>query len=176
MVTTKRQLSFYAESDVDLYLSLLDPGSKTRSINDAIKAVMLNEAKVDLNDGQRPVYFRDLTELQQNEVHSNLILEELNLNDVDGHIWEIVRETASRNWKENTARYLALHETKFGEPFRIARLRSQEERDNYRRENVPRTRYYCEEHTTKTAEKLLNLGDLEKCGQCGAGASFREYK
>ena len=92
-------------------------------------------------------------------------------------IWEIVRETASHSWKNNTQRYLSLHHAKFKEPFRIKRLRSQEERDSYQRQNVPRTRYYCDEHTTKTAEMLtgINFGEL-KCGKCGANASYREYK
>lgn len=178
MVTTKRQLSFYAESDVDLYLELIGPGSKTRVLNDAIRSRMTVDAMVDLNDGKRPVYFAGLSEADMSEVHSNLILEELSLNDVDDHIWEIVRETASNSWKDNTKRYLTLHHAKFREPFRIKRLRSQEERDEYmRRRPIARTWYYCDEHTNKNAELLtgINFGEL-KCNKCGADASFREYK
>jgi hypothetical protein len=112
MVTTKRQLSFYAESDVDLYLSLVGPGSKTAILNDAIRSRIITDAYVDLNDGRRPQPFAALSEHEMAEVHSNLILEELSLNDVDDHVWEIVRETANHSWKQNTARYLALHQAK----------------------------------------------------------------
>ena len=54
MTTTKRQLSFYAESDVDLYLSLVGPGSKTAILNTAIRSRIITDAIVDLNDGRRP--------------------------------------------------------------------------------------------------------------------------
>lgn len=133
MTTTKRQLSFYAESDVDLYLSLVGPGSKTAILNDAIRSRIITDAYVDLNDGRRPQPFAALSEHEMSEVHSNLILEELALKDVDDHVWEIVRETANHSWKQNTARYLALHQAKFNEPFKIKRIRSQEERDEYMR-------------------------------------------
>jgi hypothetical protein len=129
MTTTKRQLSFYAESDVDLYLSLIGPGSKTAVLNDAIRSRIVSDAIVDLNNGQRPQPFAALSEHEMSEVNSNLILEELSHNDVDDHVWEIVRETATHSWKQNTARYLALHQAKFKEPFKIKRIRTQEERD-----------------------------------------------
>ncbi len=131
MVTTKRQLSFYAESDVDLYLSLVSVGSKTSILNDAIRNRIIADAMVDLNDGRRPQYFAELTEHEKGEVHSNLLFEDLSLKDVDDQIWKILMETALPNWKQNTARYLALHQAKFNEPFKIKRIRSQEERDEY---------------------------------------------
>ena len=131
MTTTKRQLSFYAETDVDLYLSLVGPGSKTAILNDSIRNRIINDAIVDLNDGRRPQPFAALSEHEMAEVHSNLITEELSLKNVDAHVWEIVRETANHSWKQNTARYLALHQAKFKEPLKIKRIRSQEERDEY---------------------------------------------
>ncbi|MBZ0295809.1 MAG: hypothetical protein K8L99_24840 [Anaerolineae bacterium] len=127
MSTTKRQLSFYAESDVDLYLSLVGIGSKTAILNDAIRNRIITDAIVDLNDGRRPQPFAALSDHEMAEVHSNLTLEELSLNDVDDHVWEIVRETANHSWKQNTARYLALHHAKFKESFKIKRIRSVDE-------------------------------------------------
>jgi hypothetical protein len=178
MVTTKRQLSFYAETDVDLYLSLVGPGSKTSILNDAIRSRIITDAIVDLNDGRRPQYFAALSEHEMSEVHSNLIHEDLSLNDVDDHVWEIVRETANHSWKQNTARYLALHQAKFKEPFKIKRIRSQEERDEYTRQRpAAKTFYFCYEHKTKNADMLtgINMGEL-KCGKCAADAEYREYK
>ena len=137
MVTTKRQLSFYAESDVDLYLSLIGPGSKTAIINDSVRNRLIVDAIVDLNDGRRPQYFAALSEHEKAEVHSNLILEELSLRDVDDHVWEIVRETATHNWKQNTARYLALHHAKFKEPFKIKRIRTEDEREEHLQREPP---------------------------------------
>jgi hypothetical protein len=178
MVTTKRQLSFYAESDVDLYLSYMTQGSKTAILNEAIRGRMRIEAMVDLNDGKKAENFGLLSDADQAEVHSNLILEELALRDVDDHIWTIVQETASPNWKDNTRRYLTLHEAKFKEPFRIKKMRSQEERDEYRRNRpAPQTKYYCDEHAPKLADVLtgVNFGELT-CSKCGRAASYREYK
>ncbi|MCI0616055.1 hypothetical protein L0244_23980 [bacterium] len=94
---------------------------------------IITDAIVDLNDGKRPQYFAALTDYEQSEVHSNLILKELSLNNVDDHIWVIVQETANHSWKQNTARYLALHQAKFKEPFKIKRIRSQEECDESQR-------------------------------------------
>lgn len=178
MGTTKRQLSFYAESDVDLYLSLVSAGSKTAILNEAIRNRIITDAIVDLNDGRRPQYFAALTEHEMSEVHSNLLLEELSLADVDDHIWEIVRETANHSWKQNTARYLALHHSKFKEPFKIKRIRSQEERDEYMRKRPTATSsYFCFDHRTKLATALtgINMGD-KKCSKCASDAEYREYK
>ena len=131
MTTTKRQLSFYAETDVDLYLELIGAGSKTRVLNDAIRNRIITDAIVDLNNGKRPQYFAALTDHEQSEVHANINLKELSRNKVDDHVWEIVQETANHSWKQNTARYLALHQAKFKEPFKIKRIRSQEELDKH---------------------------------------------
>lgn len=119
MGTTKRQLSFYAEADVDLYLELLSPGSKTRSINDAIRQVMGLEAKVSLSDDERPTYFNDLPEDKQKELEASFSRPDRNLLGVDDQVWHAVQETPSRNWRLNVCRYLALHEAKFGVPLKI---------------------------------------------------------
>ena len=112
------------------------------------------------------------------EVQSNLTLEELSQKDVDAHVWEIVRETANHSWKQNTARYLALHQAKFKEPFKIKRIRSQEERDEYMRKRpMAISSYYCFDHQTKNATPLtgINMGEL-KCRDCGELAEYLEYK
>ena len=177
MSAAKRQLSFYAEADVDMYLAFIGTGRKTAVINDLVRSRMRTEAIVDLNDGQVPQPFAVLSDLHQSEVASNLALEELSLNDVDEEIFSVVTQTSSRNWKDNTTRYLALHQAKFKEPFRIKRIRSQEERAEHRQRTQPRTKYYCEYHAEPTAQELNNfhLGDL-KCGECGADASYRDSK
>lgn len=172
--TTKRQLSFYAESDVDLYLSYMTAGSKTAILNEAIRGRMRIEAMVDLNNGQPAINFGVLSEDDQSEVLSNMVLRELSLNDVDAHIWEIVRETASRNWKDNTRRYLTLHQAKFKEPFRIKRLRSQEEKEeSIRTKPILRTSYYCDDHKPRNAD-VLTTGEM-KCAKCGAEAVFSDH-
>jgi hypothetical protein len=176
MVTTKRQLSFYAETDVDLYLSLVGPGSKTAIINDSVRSRLISDATVDLNDGRRPQPFAALSEHEMAEVHSNLILEELSLRDVDDHVWEIVRETANHSWKQNTTRYLTLHHAKFKEPFKIKRIRSQEERDEYLRHHpAALATYFCIEHSTDLSTLFKNLDRL-KCSNCDELAEYREYK
>lgn len=89
---------------------------------------MLIDAMVDLNDGKRAINFGILSDGDQREVHENLNSKELSRNDVDAPVWQVVQETASHNWKENTRRYLTLHHAKFREPFRIKKLRDQGDR------------------------------------------------
>jgi len=120
MGTTKRQLSFYAESDVDLYLKLLSPGSKTRTVNDAVRQVMSTNAKVCLSDGERPTYFSDLSEEKQKWIEERLARKDRKLQGVNDEVWHAVQEAHSRNWRQNVSRYLALHEAKFGGPLRLA--------------------------------------------------------
>lgn len=125
MGTTKRQLSFYAESDVDLYLKLLSSGSKTRTVNEAIRQVMTAEAKVSLSDGERPTYFNDLPEEKQRSIEERLARKDRKLQGVDDEAWHAIQEAPSRNWRANVSRYLALHEAKFGLPFRLTDQDSQ---------------------------------------------------
>lgn len=125
MGTTKRQLSFYAESDVDLYLKLLSPGSKTRTVNDAIHQVMSAEAKVSLSDGERPSYFSDLPEEKQRLIEERLARKDRKLAGIDDEAWHAVQEAPSRNWRQNVSRYLALHEAKFGTPYMLTNQDSQ---------------------------------------------------
>jgi len=46
MGTNKRQLSFYPEGDIDLYLDLLGAGTKTRTIIGALRKQMEDQAQV----------------------------------------------------------------------------------------------------------------------------------
>ncbi|MBX9940397.1 MAG: hypothetical protein K2Y32_14155 [Candidatus Obscuribacterales bacterium] len=55
-------MSFYVDTDTDLYLSLIDAGIKTKVINRAVRELMQREALVDLDDGKRPVNFWDLAQ------------------------------------------------------------------------------------------------------------------
>lgn len=125
MGTTKRQLSFYAESDVDLYLKLLSPGSKTRTVNEAIRQVMTGEAKVSLSDSERPIYFSDLPEEKQRLIDEQLARKDRKLLGVDDEAWHAIQEAPSRNWRLNVSRYLALHEAKFGLPLKLTDQDSQ---------------------------------------------------
>ncbi len=118
MVTKKRQISFYAEPDVDMYLANLDLGIKSRAINDALRMVLFGEARVDLDDGKEPVLFKDLTEHQQHDIYTKVW-------ESDDGIWQTVRGT-SKNWKHTTARYLSLFQKQYGEPFRICEFRGKD--------------------------------------------------
>ncbi|GEM_PF-1123334 len=173
---SKRQLSFYAEPDVDLYLALLSAESKTAVINSTIRQRIWTDARVNLNDGKRPQPYAALSEIEQLEVHSNLILQELSLDSVDEEIWKTVQGTGSGTAKDITGRYLALHEYKHKEAFIITRIRSQGERDAYRKAHPPRMRYYCDDHTTKNAEMMsgVNLTNI-LCSICGRTAWYSEY-
>lgn len=116
MNASKRQLSFEAEPDVELFLSHLDADGRTLRINKAIRIAMENEARVDFNDGRQPVHFWDLPEEVQSEVHSNLMHGNL---DSDADSLQVMNDTDTQNWRINTARYLALHEAKLGFPLKL---------------------------------------------------------
>lgn len=119
MVTKKRQVSFYADPDIDLYLNTLDLGIKSRAINDALRSVLFGEARVDLDDGKSPVFFKELTEHQQNEIYAKV-------SDSNDGIWQTVHGI-SKNWKHSTATYLSIFQKQYGEPFRICEFRSKEQ-------------------------------------------------
>ncbi|MDZ4832384.1 MAG: hypothetical protein SGJ27_01150 [Candidatus Melainabacteria bacterium] len=127
MVTKKRQISFYAEPDIDMYLTCLDIGIKSRAIIDALRLVLFSEARVDLDDGKESVLFKDLTEHQQNDIFTRV------LESNDG-IWQTVKGT-SNNWKHTTARFLSLFQKQYGEPYRICEFRSQDEVNKLKKVN-----------------------------------------
>jgi hypothetical protein len=117
MVTTKRQLSFYTDADTNLYLSLIDSGIKTKVINRALREFMQHEAVIDLDDGKRPANFWDLPESRKAELLKHLGGH--GEGKADDHIWVIVQETTSQDFYLHAAKYLALHQLKFGKPYRM---------------------------------------------------------
>ncbi|HIA54786.1 MAG TPA: hypothetical protein EYN91_22330 [Candidatus Melainabacteria bacterium] len=115
MTTTKRQLSFYTDADTNLYLSLLDSGIKTKVINRALREFMQREAVIDLADGKRPANFWDLSEERKNELLKYLGSQAEG--KADDHLWVIVQETTIQDFYQWAAKYLALHQLKFGKPY-----------------------------------------------------------
>ncbi len=96
MVTKRRQISFYTDTDTDLYLSLIESGIKTKVINRALRDFMQREALIDLDDGKHPARFWNLPEHTK-----NLLLKELGGQGdgkADDHIWTIVRETTPQDF------------------------------------------------------------------------------
>lgn len=115
MVTTKRQLSFYADTDTNLYLSLIDSGIKTKVINRALREFMQREAVIDLDDGKRPANFWDLTQDMKNALLKALSGD--GPGKADDHLWVIVQETTAKDFYLMAAKYLALHQLKFGKAY-----------------------------------------------------------
>jgi len=117
MATTKRQLSFYTDADTNLYLSLIDSGIKTRVINRALREFMQREAVIDLDDGKRPANFWDLPESRKAELLKHLGGK--GEGKADDHLWVIVQETTPQDFYLYAAKYLALHQLKFGKPYQM---------------------------------------------------------
>jgi len=118
MVTKRRQISFYTDTDTDLYLSLIESGIKTKVINRALRDFMQREALIDLDDGKQPARFWNLPENTKNQ-----LLKELGGQGdgkADDHIWIIVQETTPQDFYQYAAKYLALHHLKFGKPYVLA--------------------------------------------------------
>lgn len=120
MTTTKRQLSFYTDADTNLYLSLIDSGIKTKVINRALREFMQREAVIDLADAKRPVNFWDLPESKKAELLRHLGGK--GEGKADDHIWVIVQETTAQDFYQWAAKYLALHQLKFGKPYVMPHL------------------------------------------------------
>lgn len=115
MTTKKRQLSFYTDADTDLYLSYVESGIKTKVINRAIRDFMQREALIDLDDGKHSARFWNLPVDTKNK-----LLKELGgqgEGKADAHIWTIVQETTPQDFYQWAAKYLALHQLKFGKPY-----------------------------------------------------------
>ena len=117
MATTKRQLSFYPEQDIDLYLELLGAGTKTRTIIEALRKQLEERAQVEVLGRSRrfvsiiPRWRDELTEYISQGVSR--------CPGIDEHLWATVQETAGPDRQRNVARYLALHELKFGRPLKV---------------------------------------------------------
>ncbi|MBX9725466.1 MAG: hypothetical protein K2X81_28975 [Candidatus Obscuribacterales bacterium] len=108
-------MSFYTDADTDLYLSLIESGIKTKVINRALRDFMQREALVDLDDGKHPTRFWNLPVSTKNQ-----LLKELGGQGdgkADEHIWILVQETTPQDFYQWAAKYLALHQLKFGRPY-----------------------------------------------------------
>lgn len=115
MVTKRRQLSFYTDTDTALYLSLIESGIKTKVINRALRDFMQKEAMIDLGDGRPATPFWNLPASTKDQ-----ILKELggkSDSKADEHLWTIVQETTPQDFYLYAAKYLALHQLKFGKPY-----------------------------------------------------------
>ena len=117
VVTKKRQMSFYVDTDTDLYLSLIDAGIKTKVINRALREFMQREALLDLVDGKRPVNFWDLPVEKQDALVRTLAGQASG--KADEHLWVIVQETTPQDFYLRAAKYLAFHQLKFGKPYML---------------------------------------------------------
>jgi hypothetical protein len=125
MVTSRRQLSFYCDADTGLYLSLIESGIKTKVINRALRDFMQREALIDLDDSKHPTNFWNLPTSTKAQ-----LLKELGgqgEGKADDHLWAIVQETTPQDFYQYAARYLALHQLKFGKPYVMPRTQNQHE-------------------------------------------------
>jgi hypothetical protein len=118
MVTKRRQLSFYTDTDTDLYLSLIESGIKTKVINRALRDFMQREALIDLDDGKHPTHFWNLPENTKNQLLKELVGQ--GDGKADDHLWTIVQETTSQDSYQYAAKYLALHQLKFGKAYALS--------------------------------------------------------
>lgn len=116
MTTHKRQLSFYADTDTDLFLSFIDSGLKTKVINRALRDFMEREASIDLGDGRGPAKFCNLKEKEKAAICRQLAK---GPDKADDHLYAIVQETTTQDFFLWTAKYLALHNLKFGTPYKM---------------------------------------------------------
>jgi hypothetical protein len=125
MVTKRRQISFYTDTDTDLYLSLIESGIKTKVINRALRDFMQREALIDLDDGKHPTNFWNLPTSTKAQ-----LLKELGgqgEGKAEDHLWAIVQETTPQDFYQYAAKYLALHQLKFGKSYVMPRTQNQHE-------------------------------------------------
>jgi hypothetical protein len=115
VVTNRRQVSFYSDADTDAYLSLIDSGMKTKVINRALRDFMQREAVLDLADGKQPAKFWNLPVHQKNDLLKHL--GGSGEGKADEALWKIVCETTPQDFYQYAAKYLALHQLKFGTPY-----------------------------------------------------------
>ena len=117
MGTNKRQLSFYPEGDIDLYLDLLGAGTKTRTIIGALRKQMEDQAQVYVLGRSRR--FLNIIPRWRDELTAYIGRGNPRCPGVDAHLWTTIQETAGADKQKNVARYLALHELKFGQPLKV---------------------------------------------------------
>lgn len=107
----------FRDRDVEKYLSLIDADLHSGLINQALREYMQNSAQLYLSDGTEPVLFWKLLNREKNEVLRCLGLSRDS--PIDAELWLLVKETTTKDFYFDAARYLTLHELKHGEPYRL---------------------------------------------------------
>ena len=117
MGTNKLQLSFYPEGDIDLYLDVLGAGTKTRTIIGALRKQMEDQAQVYVLGRSRR--FLNIIPRWRDELTAYIGRGNPRCPGADPQLWTTTQESAGADKQKNVARYLALHELKFGQPLKV---------------------------------------------------------
>ncbi|MFA6556182.1 MAG: hypothetical protein WCT03_07130 [Candidatus Obscuribacterales bacterium] len=122
MVETKELCSFQANAESELYLSLVAQAWHSTLINQALNRHMSAEALIDIGNGKGVVSFWKKVDYDQKaEVLRRFVGREGEESEkADPQIWDTVTQTKPWDSFEFAAKYLTLHQLKFGKPWQAA--------------------------------------------------------
>lgn len=112
---TKNSYQFQATEENDFYLSLLQENWRGTTINQALNQYMSAQALIDIGDGKGIVSFwKKLTYKKKAEVLRRFSDEGSANEKADPELWEIVIKGEPLDFFHMAAKYLTLHQLKYG--------------------------------------------------------------
>lgn len=121
MSEVQDQLRFAPNAESALYLSIVEPAWQSTILNKALGQYMRDQALIDIADGKGAVSFwRKLDFHKKAEVLRRFGSEGTPEEKADPEIWDIVKVGAPKNFFVMAAKYLTLHQLKYGKPWAAA--------------------------------------------------------
>lgn len=113
---------FQPEPENDLYLSLVEPSWRGTVINKALSQYLSQQAMIDIADGKGVVSFwRKLDSDKKAEVLRRLGKDGEQSEKADPELWKIVTSTEPSDFFVMAAKYLTLHQIKYGRPWQASK-------------------------------------------------------
>jgi len=121
MHETKDLCHFQAHAESALYLSLIEAAWQSTVINQALSQHMREKALIDIGDGNGVVSFwRKLDSDKKAEVLRRFGQEGEASEKADPELWDILIAADPRDFFVLAAKYLTLHQLKYGKPWQAA--------------------------------------------------------
>ncbi|MGH2509915.1 MAG: hypothetical protein ACRDHZ_21250 [Ktedonobacteraceae bacterium] len=122
MLKTKSVCNFQPNAESELYLSLVAAAWQSTVINKALGRYLSEQAVIDIADGNGVVSFwRKLDSHKKAEVLRRFGREGTAEEQADPELWDIVIAGEPKNFFVMAAKYLTLHQLKYGKPWMAAK-------------------------------------------------------
>lgn len=122
MTETKRACKFETNAENEIYMSLIEPAWQSTVLNKALSHYMREEALIDIADGKGVVSFwKKLDFHKKAEVLQRFGSEGTADEKADAEIWDVVLVGEPKDFFVMAAKYLTIHQLKYGKPWAAAK-------------------------------------------------------